>query len=103
MIGVLGLELCECCSPRPRRCAVARLTRATLSQVSRVSGRGNSISQPLFANRPSQTCGSGRKAISREDGGLTVEDGDGAVVVESRSSVLDPPSSRIVTCFACDA
>ena len=44
--------------------AVAGLTRAALSQVSRVSGRGSSCSQPLLAWRPSWIAGSGRKMIS---------------------------------------
>ena len=38
---------------------------AALSQVSRVRGLGNSWSQPLLANRPSQIVGSGRKTSSR--------------------------------------
>ena len=46
---------------RPSRSAVAGATSAALSQVSLVSGRGSSCSQPLFAKRPSTTSGSGRK------------------------------------------
>ena len=49
----------------PSRCAVAGLKRAALSHDSFVSGLGSSCSQPLFANRPSQIVGSGRKTISR--------------------------------------
>src|SRR5215472_14540704 len=49
---------------RPRRCDVAGLTSAALSQVSFVNGLASSCSQPLLAKRPSQTLGSGRKAIS---------------------------------------
>ena len=37
---------------------------AALSHVSLVSGLGNSCSQPLLANRPSQIVGSGQKVIS---------------------------------------
>ena len=40
--------------------------RAALSQVSLVSGFGNSCSQPLLAKRPSKSVGSGRNKISRE-------------------------------------
>ena len=43
----------------------AGLTSAALSQVSLVNGLGSSWSQPLLANRPSQTVGSGRKTSSR--------------------------------------
>src|SRR6516164_6491763 len=50
---------------RPRRCDVAGLQCAALSQVSYVNGLGSSCSQPLLAKRPSQTLGSGRKASSR--------------------------------------
>ncbi len=54
-------------SPRlsPRSCASFVLTQADVSHVSFVSGFGSSCSHPRFANRPSQTVGSGRKMSSR--------------------------------------
>ena len=48
----------------PRRCAVATLRMAALSQVSLVMGLGSSWSQPLLAKRPSYMVGSGRKSAS---------------------------------------
>ena len=48
----------------PSFSAVARLMKATLSQVSLVIGLGSSWSQPLLANRPSKMVGSGRKMTS---------------------------------------
>src|ERR1700676_2898300 len=45
-------------------CAIRGLTIAALAHVNFVSGLGNSCSQPLFANRPSCTQGSGRKIYS---------------------------------------
>src|SRR5438552_19182007 len=50
---------------RCRASAVRGLIIAALSQVSDVSGFGSSCSHPLFAKRPSQIVGSGRKMISR--------------------------------------
>src|SRR5205085_6001715 len=49
--------------------AVFGLTSAALSQVSLVTGFGNSWSQPLLAKRPSYTQGSGRKTNSRSSPG----------------------------------
>src|SRR6476619_3118326 len=49
--------------------ASAGCIQAELSQVILVSGLGSSCSQPLFAKRPSQTFGSGRKMISRPGAG----------------------------------
>src|SRR5262249_36389651 len=48
-----------------RRSAVAGLTNTALSHVSRVSGLGNSWSQPLLEKRPSSTRGSVLNEISR--------------------------------------
>src|SRR5690349_4774615 len=52
-------------SRRPCDSASRGLTHAVGSHVILVSGLGSSCSQPLFANRPSQIVGSGRKMISR--------------------------------------
>ena len=54
-------------SPVSSFCCSARrgLTHAVGSHVIFVSGLGSSCSQPLFAKRPSQIVGSGRKMISR--------------------------------------
>src|SRR3954452_19847244 len=54
-------------SPSLRPCWSASdgWTHAVVSQVTLVIGLGSSCSQPLFAKRPSQTVGSGRKMISR--------------------------------------
>ena len=49
----------------PRRSAVAGAISTGLSQLTLVSGRGNSCSHPLLANRPSQTWGSGRNVTAR--------------------------------------
>ena len=49
----------------PSSSAVAGETRATLSQVIRVSGSGSSWSQALLAKRPSRTDGETRKTSSR--------------------------------------
>src|SRR5579862_9611664 len=48
----------------PRVSAVAGETIAALSQVMRVTGLGNSCSQPLLDHSPSPTAGSGRKTTS---------------------------------------
>src|SRR5207253_4789001 len=45
--------------------AVFGLMSAALSQVSLVSGFGNSCNQPLLAKRPSKIVGSARKITSR--------------------------------------
>src|SRR3989338_7331447 len=50
---------------RPRASASFGPIHAEVSHVIFVSGFGSSCSQPLFANRPSHTVGSGRKMISR--------------------------------------
>src|SRR5260370_7467218 len=57
--------LCANC----RLSAVLGLTSAALSQVSLVTGFGNSCSQPLLAKRPSYTHGSGRKINSISSAG----------------------------------
>ncbi len=44
----------------PSLSAIVKPTMAALSQTSLVIGLGNSWSQPLLANRPSQIVGSGR-------------------------------------------
>src|SRR6266852_7515087 len=66
---------CPCSPPRETTLCVNfslaasfGLTSAALSQVSFVTGFGNSCSQPLFANRPSYTQGSGRKMNSSSSG-----------------------------------
>src|SRR4051812_19965817 len=51
------------------RSARAGLISAALSHVSFVNGLGSSCNQPLWANRPSQMLGSGRKIISYPAGG----------------------------------
>src|SRR5262245_44487075 len=48
----------------PKLEAVVSLKDATLSQVRRLMGFGNSCSHELFAQRPSNTVGSGRKTMS---------------------------------------
>src|SRR5260370_40572124 len=58
--------LCANCSCS----AVLGLTNAALSQVSLVTGFGNSCSQPLLAKRPSYTQGSGRKMNSMSSAGV---------------------------------
>src|SRR6202007_747673 len=55
--------------------AVLGLTSAALSQVSLVTGLGNSCSQPLLAKRPSYTQGSGRKMNSMSLAGVVFEAG----------------------------
>src|SRR5919109_4364311 len=50
---------------RSRDSASRGLIQAAVSHVNFVSGFGASCSQPLFANRPSKTYGSGRKINSR--------------------------------------
>src|SRR5580658_4806470 len=54
----------------PRSFAVFVLKRAALSQVSFVTGLGNSCNQPLLANRPSKSVGSRRKTISHFPAGI---------------------------------
>src|SRR3954451_6039025 len=49
----------------PLSCAVRTLIQAEGSHVIFVIGFGSSCSHPLFAKRPSQMVGSGRKMISR--------------------------------------
>src|SRR4029078_11060228 len=51
-------------SSRLRSRASCGLIHAVVSQGTLVSGFGSSCSQPLLANRPSQTVGSGRKISS---------------------------------------
>src|SRR5712675_2542881 len=105
---------------RLRRCAVFGLSIATLSQVSFVSGFGNSCSQPLFEKRPSQIVGSGRKTISSPCGATPGESepipdfkvtclGGNAVpaITQSRSvfshNALNPavPGAEAPACCAC--
>src|SRR5699024_6720912 len=60
--------------------------RAALSQVSLVIGLGNSCSQALLLNCPSQMVGSGIKIISRPESLLT---SDCALETELRKSFLN--------------
>src|SRR5215204_4613012 len=72
------------------------------SHVIFVNGFGSSCSQPLFAKRPSQIVGSGRKMISRpapEVGGWRVEVGPGViaatgdeVAAPAAGAAMFPPS-----------
>src|SRR5580700_7360308 len=50
----------------PKCRAVAGLIKAALSQVRVLLGFGHSCSQPLLANDPSKTVGSGAKANSKD-------------------------------------
>ena len=64
MAAVLAAVAASTGAATPSSSAVAGLMRAALSQVSLVIGLGSSCSQPLLANRPSKSVGSGRKTIS---------------------------------------
>jgi hypothetical protein len=55
----------------PRRRAIAGPISAALSQVRRVIGLGSSCSQPLLANAPSATFGSGRNSTAIPVSGAT--------------------------------
>src|SRR5688572_6696847 len=73
----------------PKNSAVFGLMYATLSQVTFESGFGSSCNQPLLANRPSSTCGSGRNTISMPTGSAAVGGGICAAVAGERAAAVD--------------
>src|SRR5580704_3315381 len=84
-----------------KRCAVAALTIAALSQVNLVFGLGVSWSHPLLAKRPSKMEGSGRNEISRsEESGLLAElPADPARSVRAETLIAGSAvSARIPSC-----
>src|ERR1700722_175517 len=80
-------------------CAVLGLIHTALSQVILVCGLGNSCSQPLLANDPSQIVGSGRNTISKPWAALAGDAGGAfAVTVIAGSAVLGTTPSCSAFC-----
>src|SRR5579864_4685329 len=69
-------------------CAVVGLIQTALSQVILFCGLGSSWSQPLLANDPSQTVGSGRNMISIPGAALDSAAGALAVTLTAGSAVF---------------